>query len=143
MKKLAIKTPDNRLLFTNLNNLHCILEYAKTISAELYIAKCNKELSLDQLANALCGNSINQSNEDYILLKPIYPVFAPKKKNAISTFINNRLIENKSISISDIKTKFPDSQSSAISYYLSKTIKDLEKTGLKTKRIKRGVYEIK
>lgn len=144
MKRLAIKTPDNRLLFTDLKNLHHVLEYVKNVSAELYIANCKKQMSLKELTEAFCNNSIDQSSLEHNLVKAIYPVVAKKNKktNALQSFINNKLIEQNNISVSDIKLQFPNANASTISYCLTKVIAELGKTGLKTKRTKRGYYEI-
>ena len=101
-------------------------------------------MPLEELADAFCNNTIDQSSLDHNLIKSIYPVKAQKNKktNALHSYINNKLIEQNSISVSDIKLQFPSANASTISYCLAKVMKELAKTGLKAKRTGRGYYEI-
>jgi len=145
--KLAIKTPDNRILFTKISNLLKVLDYARTINLELSIAKTKKSLELDKLVEALCASNINLASEPHEIVRTIYPALAKNTKRnnleQLRAFITNKLVEDGSLNIATVKQHFPSATPSTISYCMSYVIKELSESGIDVQRVRRGIYELR
>ena len=148
MKYLLLKIKSRNFL-THEKNLSCLVEFAKTFSAEIYKveAEGQKVLELKALANAIC-------DQDYCVkpkhekLEKIFPKAARDRESILQNakkirrFIVNRLSNGKSVSLRELKTKYQDLKltDACLCTHLTAVRKMLVNDGYNIRKLGAGEY---
>lgn len=144
MKCLMIETKDKRVFFTNKNNFVQLSEFIKVFKPSVFLVDMKKGelLEIEKLANLLCDTEYKkQNNVYYEVIKEVKVEQGRQSKSKtqkIREFIKKELVNNKTISLKKIKSKFKDYGLSDSTYYNQiKAAKiELEEKGFKFLKIR-------
>lgn len=148
---LLIVTKDKRKFLTHESNLPYLIEFIKTFGSEVYKVQAanQKLLELKHIAKAICSQECT-NDPNCVILKKIYPQGKKPRdamiKNAekIRTFIRERLLSKKEVSLQQLKNKYASLgiTSACLCNHLSTVRKGLAREGLNIQKIGRGRYAV-
>lgn len=150
-KCLLLKTPDNRCFFTEEKHFPCLIEFGKTFNAEISVVKLKEEievLELEDLAKSLCTHP---PTEVYPIYEVVETKLVPEAKvrtdkasqpKEISEFIRTELLAGKTVSLSDLETKYENVKRASLSGYVSRVKWDLTARGYYIVKEKPGKYRM-
>lgn len=149
-KCLLLKTPEGRHFFTHENNFTVLVEFGRTFGAEISVVKTPDPLvlELEDLAKYICSQVQDEAPKYEVLeiMLSASESSKPTKKSDLSKeaydFIRATLLDGKSISISDLATKFTSMTRTTLSSCIQKVKKELIKENYKVVREKPGQYKI-
>ena len=151
MKCLLIETKDKRVFFTHETNLLKIQELSNIFNAEIFHATtCDntKLLDLQELATAFCDSSYKSEPCEYKKLKSQITLTSKKRTEIleiaekIKQYITNQFISNKSVSLKNLKDKFPSLTSATLCNHIRRAKIILEAKGYKFVKSSAGTYRI-
>lgn len=146
IKKCLMIRVDNKTYFTDTKNIPNLNEFAKTFSAELFIAEVENPtiLSLTQLAAAVCNPDFKQKPFEVIQI-----IKSSKRKDLISnaseikSFIKKSFLDNQIVSLAELAEKFNKVTKACLCNHMKTVKKDLQKAGVDIVKLRAGNYKLK
>ena len=150
---LLLKTPDERLFFTEENNFKLLLEFARTFDAEISVIKTKQAvemLDMDDLVKSICSPAKTEVAEYSVLeVKLEAPKRASatryeklKKTHEVNDFIRAELLAGKIVSLASLEEKYKEWSKSALSSHLTRAKRELQAQGHYITRDKQGQYRL-
>jgi hypothetical protein len=134
MKCIKIKTFDERVYYTNINNIEKIKKIKFLIkNKKIIIYKNYNLLKIKTLIKAICSETLIQKN-----------TINKSLSEEIKKFIQNSFEKNRKLNFLDLKNKFSKYNIKNINLYnhLNQIKKIYKKLGKEIKRTKTGVFEL-
>lgn len=153
-KCLLLKTPDKRCFFTSENNFPMLVEFGRTFGAEISVIRAKQEvevMELADLAKLICSPpSVTPPEYEVLEIKLAAPTNENritrqdrlKTAREINAHIHAMLLSGKTITLSDLESKFPFLTMRSLSNHLARAKRELQAQGYTIKREKPGQYRI-
>lgn len=141
---------ENKKFLTYEKNLSALIEFAKTFSVEIYLAKPEsgqKIMELKALTAAIC-DPLYQAELHCVKLERIFPRTNKNRKsiladaNKIRSYITSQFLAGKLVSLKDLKERFKKQKvtDACLCSHLTSVRKSLSQNGHEFRKVSAGTY---
>lgn len=152
---LLLRTPDNRRFFTSVDHLPLLIEFSKSVGAEVSVVKTREPvetLPLKQLAKVFCDPQYEVAEVGYEVVEQKIganpevappPLVTKSKAAEIRSFVTAELMAGREVSLADLYKRYGTRISqSAIRNHLTVVRQRLAEQGFNVTRAGVGRYRV-